>query len=184
MEVLDNQKELQDEKNVSPMPIIIRYGLILGALAILQILLQFTTGAMFTVGIVSMIVSIVGLVWAVKAHRNDDLGGQISLGRAFQVAFGAGAISSVIGAIFNYIYVTVINPNAVEQIKQQTEDMMLRMGTPEDVVNQAMEKSAADFDKMATMSGLVSGVGMGLVMIAVISLIIALIMKRSRPIFE
>jgi hypothetical protein len=69
-----------------------------------------------------MLVGIVLLVYLMVQYRNVHLGGYASFGQIFlMVLVSAGIISTIIGAIYQYLLFTVIDPGLVYQIRIAAE---------------------------------------------------------------
>lgn len=175
-----------DPATVSPQPTIVRFGLI-GALiliiySLLGNIIGFTSpsngifSAMIN-GLVVFVFYIVLMVLAVRKHRDQDLGGHIPFGRAFVVAFLASMIVGVLGTAFNMLYMSVIDPSMGPTIIEETREMYEGMGMNEEQIENAMTQVERGF----TVTGQLMGLGFGAVMGAVISLIIAAVMKKNPP---
>ena len=186
MSPLDQPNTAIDESTVSPMSTIVRYGLIGGLLLVVYTLLGNTLGfSRPSGGIMSMVINLLFVlifypvlcVLATKKHRDDELGGYISLGRAFVVAFGTGLIASVISVIFNYIYMTVIDPNYMADIADEAVGMYEKMGMSEEQIDAAVEQ----LQKGLSLSRQFLTFGIGAALGAIPSIIIALVMKKEPP---
>lgn len=171
---------------VSPQPTIVRFGLI-GALiliiySLLGNILGFTSpsnGVMSAMinGLVVFVFYIVIMVLATRKHRDEDLGGQITFGRAFTVAFFTSLIVGVLATAFNMLYMNVIDPSMGPTIMEETREMYEGMGMTEAQIEKAMKQVERGF----TVVGQLMGLGFGAAMGAVLSLIIAAIMKKNPP---
>jgi len=116
------------------MPTALRYGLI-GALLLVAVdLLSRVTGmqdpsdpskAMTALIFlpVNWAILIGTFLMAIKKHR-EDLGGFITFGRAFTVAFMTGLVIAVITLIWTYVYLAVIDPSILEQVQAVMEDQI------------------------------------------------------------
>lgn len=119
---------LADPSTVSVWPTALRYGGILGAIAVILGLVMYLggltdpenaqSGATIGLGCLSGIITIVGLVLAIKKHRDEDLGGAISLGRAIGVGTATALISGVINAVWGVILNNVIDPDMLERNRE------------------------------------------------------------------
>jgi hypothetical protein len=184
MDTVDNSMEyLPQESGVSFWSTALRYGLI-GALVLIIFNLVVIVGGinMFSItgGILSFLISMaiyIGLmIMAVRTHRDKELGGFISLGRGFMVAFISSAIAGIVSSIFNFIY-NKVDPSYMEGMKEKMTSMYENLGLSEEQIEQALSQ----MDNPYTPGRILLGIGIGLAIGAVIALIVASIMKRVRP---
>jgi Protein of unknown function (DUF4199) len=183
-EILDAPSSNFNEDEISFMPVVQKYGLILAGISIIMTILMSLVGggmmALILFGLVTLVVQVVVLVLSVKEHKNDQLKGFISFKRAFLVCLFISLLSLVIGTVFSFIYMNYINPNFVETMKESMTEFMEKYNTPESEV----EKALAQFDEMKSVSGNLKGFGKGILGAAIFSAIIAAIMKKERPFFN
>ena len=137
MTTLDDDHGFIDPDTVSPVRVAQRYGLIgslvLIAIGMLTYLLGITDptqqggagnwistllnwGAMITI-----------IVMAIKAHRTEDLGGYISMGRGFKTGFYTAFILSIIMAIWGAIFFNFVAPDMIEIIREASMEQMLSL---------------------------------------------------------
>lgn len=184
MSTLDSPPSIE-QSTISPYPTAIRYGLIGGLVLMAYTLIGNLTGItrpsggfgmIAVVGLISIVIYVSILVMAVRKHRNEDLGGYITFGRAFVVALIAAIIASIMSALFNYLYATVIDPTYSATMMEDMQTMYEKLGMSEEQIEQAMQQASASFTPttMLTNGILYSGV-IG----AVIALIIAAIMQKK-----
>ncbi len=180
LEILDKKNEsILGESEVSYSSLALRFGAILGAISVIFSLLQFMMGWTW-LGWISFIVLIAGLVYTAREHRTNDLGGFMSFGRGFGVTFMVGAISTLIGTIFNGIYMNFV-PDAWTAIAEKTVAEYEKYNIPEEQAETSLELTKW---MMTTPSGLAAMFAGALLLIALVALIIALVMKRDRPMFN
>ncbi len=167
----------------------LNWGLIVGIISIiLSVVLyvfnlkpiNFTNmGILF---LLSLIVSVVALVYAVKSYRNNVYGGFINFKDAFVFGLLVMIISSIISSLYSFIFLSFIDPDyllsVVEGTRQSTEEFLLGRGMSEEDVAKAMEKAAEEpipTPLKSSLQGILSGSIFG----AILSLIIAAIMKKK-----
>ena len=187
MSILNKPGETIDPSTVSPWPTILRYGLIGGLVlvvyALLGNLLGFTKpSAGFVTLILSGMVVVILLyagvmIAAVRNHQANELGGYISFGRAMMVAFMVGLIMAIIGILFNNVYANVIEPDFVTTLLDEAEAMYEEMNMSAEQI----QASLAQLEGQYTLNGQIIGLGMGSVFGAIMSLIIAAVMKKNPP---
>jgi hypothetical protein len=184
-DILDNPNNFVNENEVSFMPVVQKYTLIMAATSIIMTLIMSIMGMsnlilMSLLGLLVLVAMIVIPVLGVREHRNNQLGGLISFGRAFLVCMLILGLSILVSTIFNYVYMNFINPSYIDTMKEGITEMMEKYNLPE----AQLEESLKPFEEMKTPIGNLKSMAKSLAMSAVIALIIAAIMKRNRPIFN
>lgn len=177
---LDNIDEL-NVKNASPFPTALRFGLIGGLISIALGLGAYLAGMQGTIptilNVVSTIATIAVIVYAIRSHRDNDLGGYISYGRCIGLGVLTSIVMGIIGAIWTMILFNVIDPGITDMMMQPQIEAMEERGMSDDEIETAMEMVGMFMNPGAM-------AGMALVGSAVIGLIVSLIagafMKRER----
>jgi len=164
----------------------VRYGILLGFswLIIDFILRQFSLGFLSYSLVTSAAAIIISVVLIVLAHRafKQANGGLMSYGRGFLIAFIMMLIWGMCSALFNYVYVHYIDPEFVDNLRDEMVDFMERNRVPEVEIEKGtarFEEMKGDFSK-SLISGLTSGLSFG----AVLGLLISIFTKRNQPEFE
>jgi hypothetical protein len=127
----------------------------------------------------SYIPFIVCLFLCIRAHKENDLSGYISFGRAFGTGFRFSSLLSLLMGLFMYTYLKWLNPEVFEQSIIQAENQMLDKGNSSEQVETAMEIArnwgpliaGISITFMTTLTGVV------------LSLIYAAILKKESPMF-
>lgn len=176
------------EKNPDTKQVISRYGVILGFISVIAAVLMNILdagnpmnpkpGLSMAVGCGSFIISIVLMVLAVKSIRDSHHnGGSIKLGDAFIMCFLIGIISTVIGALYNFIDLSFLNPEKMEMARELMEQAMEDAGE----VDGAAQGITSFFMNFATnpTAQLVSTIIGGAFFNAIIAIIVAAIMKKD-----
>lgn len=184
MTTLDNPQPVINETEVPFLPTAIRLGLIGSLIFIVYSLIANLTGlsvpTSIAVSLLNLIIALgvtIGFViYVIRYHRDKELGGYISFGRAFLLAFAALVISTIISNIFNWVYLSFIDTSHLESVLEATEKMMSDMGAPADAIEKQMSTMREQFTPMGMM---VQGLKYGLIGGAVIALICAAIMKKK-----
>ncbi len=186
MTTLDNPVPI-NEANVPYFQTALRMGLYGGFGAIIYGLIANISGLSIPTSIMKsllgmiaaiLIYSLIG-IFAIKTHRNEDLGGYITFGRAFFVSVIAMIIAGVLGALFNVLYVTVIDPGFIDAVIEGMEEMFNNLGMDSDI---AELQIAEVRDRFSPATQLTTGILWGSLAGVVLSLIIAAIMKKSPPV--
>jgi len=126
-------------------------------------------------------VMIGGLVLAVRKHRDQELGGYITFGRAFGVGFLTMLVLGVISAVWAYAFFSFIAPDMLEMIKQASIDRMVeKQGMSVDQAETAMNNPVTkSFMNPVAFTGFAFA---GILFIgAIFALIVAAIMRKSPP---
>lgn len=186
MNSLDENVDFIDQEDVAAMPTALRFGGIAALAFIAQQLLVDTLGLVnYATGdgqmissIVPAIITFVVLYFAIKKHKEEDLGGYITFGRCVKLGALIGLISGVAIGLFAAVYHGFIRPDIMVDAMELQKEKMLEAGQSEAQVEQAMEMS-----KMFT-----GPVALGILSIlssvfwyALFSLLVGGIMKKTRP---
>ncbi len=177
----DENTDIIEQADVPFISTAIKYGLIGGGLLTAWTLLAGIFGliASTSLNMVAGLVIYIGIVYAaIKHHRDGQLGGYISMGRAFVVGLVTCLIMGIIGGIANYVYMNFIDPGAVDEIIAATTEMMEGFGLNEEQMEEALKgvEDGFTFGKLMLNNIISSGV-FG----AIISGITGAIMKKEAP---
>ena len=185
-DALDSSR-LPDPGSVPFINTAVRYGVIGGLIFIIYgMIANFTGFNRPSAGIGAMVLNFlifIGLyvgiqVAAIKKHRDEELGGAIQFGRAFMVGIVVAVIAGIISAVFNYFYMTVIDPDMLSTMVEEMEVMYERMGMSESQIEAAMEQIRTGFEPTKMF---VQGIIMSVIMGGIVALIVAAIMKKNPP---
>ena len=134
------------------------------------------------IGIITFFLAIAISIVSV-AKSKSLLDGFISFKQAFTSYFITIAVGLLIAVVVNILIFVVIDPDAAlalkEQIIEVTVSMMERFGTPDEAINEAVEKLENE-NSFSVGSQLQSYI-IQLLIYAVPGLLVALIMKRTDP---
>jgi hypothetical protein len=171
------------------------YGSILGVILVIYSLFIFIFDIMpigivkpIVMGLISMAISIVGVVIFAKKIRNTYYPNEFTFGKAFITCFLIAAVAVVISTLYGYIQSNILDPEyytrVMEGQKEYMTTFMADRGVPEEQIQSAIDKideSAKDYN---TASQIIKSFAVSLIISAVISLIIAAVIKRSPKIFD
>ncbi len=189
MTILDNFENPQiDEKNVGFSKVVLKWGLISGGVSIaMQLIMQIlhiqpsmNAGGVI-LGLVSMGISIAILVMALREHRDGELGGFISFGRAFLVALLVMVLSTLMTATFQYVYFNFINPSALDAQMDAVRKITEKWINDEEQLDKVMEQSRAS---MTSPMSIVTSTATVAIAGSIVALILAAIFNRKRPMFN
>lgn len=98
------------------------YGAILGFISILLGVIFYVFNLQFKiwVGAVSLLVSVVVLVYCLKAYRDEYLGGFASYGKLLVMSLAIAVVSALLSVGYTFVLVNYIDTEYVEKVKQFT----------------------------------------------------------------
>ncbi len=133
-----------------------------------------------TLGYVVYLIIGVGIYLALNDFKKDN-SGYISYGQGLGLGTMMSAIIGLISSFYSFAYMKFIDTSIPDQILKNAEREMEKKGLPDDQIEQAME-----YSKMFMSPGVmfVAGVFFTVLLGFVLSLIIAAIMKKDKPVFE
>lgn len=184
MTILDEPQGAINESSVSMQPVIMKWGLIS---AVVGIIFQIVTmmlgmsGMTMAISGLSLIISCYLLVLAVRADRDDQLGGFASFKRVFMLSLAVILVSSLITQIFSFIYLNYLNPSAVDATMEGTRSFLEKMNMQEDQIDKAIDEATASLKSpMSIVKNFAGAVFIG----AIVAAIYGAIMKKERPMFN
>lgn len=184
MAILDENTDFIDQNDVPFMSTALRYGLIGGGLITVLTLLSGALGLNESTsgGIIATVISLGIYIWivyaSIKQHRDEELGGYITMGRAFLTGLVPVLIAGVIGGLVGFIYYNYIDPAAIDTIVEASAEMMEGFGLNEEQMEEALQATREGFGFGKLMLNSVLGGG---IMGAIISGITGAIMKKEPP---
>ena len=184
MDTLDNMHDGTEE--TSFLPVALKYGLIGSGIAVVISLLSFNLGwadgsnlmMSMLVGLISVAIYVVMQIFAVRTFRDEEVGGYITFGKAFATALVTALVIAVIGSLFNYIYMSFIDPEFMTRMADNMREMYEGWDMPEESIDaavQAIEESGSAGKQ------LLNGLIMGGVFGGISGLIVAAVMKKEPP---
>jgi len=101
-------------------------------------------------------------------HRQQDLGGYISIGRCLGIGSLSGLIVGLISGIWTVLFMNVIAPEVLDQIKEVSMQQMADQGQSEEQIEKAMEVMKIFFTPVVffitvALAGVFSGFFAGLI---------------------
>jgi hypothetical protein len=174
------------KKEVSPIAIGIRYGLLIGLAGILVDFLTRISGISVLIyslvaGLLSLVILVGGIIAAHKAFRqgNDAV---MTFTQGMVIALVIAMTSSLLAVVFNYLYVNYVDPDFVARMKSEMAAFMERNRLPQEQIDQSLAK----FDDMSPTPGkaLLNGIKNGLIGGTLLGAIISAFTKRKAADFE
>lgn len=168
----------------------LKYGLIIGIIyiAITTVINMSLVNSMLIFYITKFVAYVLYLVmlgvFATKIKKAN--GGYLEFKEAFGVIFVMVLISGLMSYLYNYLYIDVIDPHFMEKIKNSTVSYMEHAKLPVEKIEQTektFEEQAAQAKTLNLGSNLLNFFE-SLIADCVFGLIVSLIVKKPRPMFE
>jgi hypothetical protein len=115
-------------------------GIVLVVYSLLMYFLDMSTNKY--IGWISYLIIAVVIYYLQVQHRNKDLNGFMSYGKALGFAVMSMLVASVISAIFNFIMVKFIDPGLITKIMSMQEEAMAKRGMTAEQTEMAMKMTA------------------------------------------
>ncbi len=172
-----------NSKSVSTSSVAVRYGIITGIVSIIYSLILFITELNFKQQALSWISFIILIGGIVMAHRHfkSENGGFMRYGQGLGIGSILSAVVGLLGGIFMYIYIKVIDSSFMERMKEMQIAELEKKNMSEEQMEQAMSMTEKfTGPEMMVVWSIVGTLLMGFLF----SLIISAITKHTRPEFE
>lgn len=172
-----------DTQKASVKKIALNYGLILSLLSIVITVILFVTNnhidRPWWSSVLSFLVMLAVIIYGLKAFKAAN-GGFMSLGEALKTGLAISLVAGIVGALFNYLFVTVIEPDFVEKMLDFTRDRMYEQNP--NMTEEQAEMALSMSEKFMS-PGIMSAFAVigSLFFGFIVSLIAGLIMKQNRP---
>jgi uncharacterized membrane protein YeaQ/YmgE (transglycosylase-associated protein family) len=127
----------------------------------------------------NFLIMITAIVYGLKAFKKDG-DGFLTLGEALKTGLAISLVAGIIGSIFTYVFVTVIEPGFAAEMLEVTREKMIT-DNPE-MTQEQLDMAIGMTEKfmspgMMVTFGLIASLFFGFI----ISLIAGLFMKQNRP---
>jgi hypothetical protein len=174
--------ETSTVNTVTPVTVGVRYGLLVGLVSIIiSFGLNVSHLEQSPAKWLTMVVLVVGTVLAQKFFRQAN-DGFMSYGQGLGVGMVLAGVSSVLSAIFSYLYTTVIDPEMTARILDKARSDMEARGNMSDAqIDQALHWTSMFMQGPALLGIVLVG---GLLTGLIVSLITAAVLKNPKPEFE
>ncbi|WP_299157618.1 DUF4199 domain-containing protein [uncultured Tenacibaculum sp.] len=167
------------ENQTNSKSIIINNGLILGTISVLMSLIMYALGnhlnPHWSLSLVSTIFTIAFIILGIKKYKsiNDGL---ISWGQAVKIGVGITILAALISVIYNYIFISFIEPDFMNQLLEVQNQKMIDGGMSEEQIEAANEMSKKFSSPLITSAiGIIGAAILGFI----ISAIAGAIMKKT-----
>ena len=176
-----------ETKNVNFLSITLRNGILLGLASVAFTVLLYITDFLYTdstllaviTWLINIAISVVFIVMAVEQYKKANEG-FLSIGEAIKVGVLVAVIAGVIGAIYQVIYATIIDPDYYDKVVEVAMKKMSAMANfNEEQLEEFQDKMYANKPSIASSfstSIIFSAIG-GLI----ISAIVGAVKKKEQP---
>ena len=176
-----------ETKNVNFLSIALRNGILLGLASVAFTVLLYVTDFLYTdntllaiiTWLINIAISVVFIVMAVEQYKKANEG-FLSIGKAIKVGVLVAVIAGVIGAIYQVIYATIIDPDYYDKVVEVAMKKMSAMANfNEEQLEEFQDKMYANKPSIASSfstSIVFSAIG-GLI----ISAIVGAVKKKEQP---
>lgn len=163
--------------------IALSYGIVLGLISVtLAVILYITNNLLdqnWITSLIGFLILIGVIIYALKTFKKAN-GGFMSLSEALKVGVGVAVIGGLIGALYNYIFMTFIEPDFINQIAEVQRTAILERSP--NMTDDQLEQSMVMVKRfsqpwISSAIQLIAGLFFGFI----ISLIAGLVMKRENP---
>jgi hypothetical protein len=160
----------------------LKWGVIIGIINILYSTAIMATGQIGnqSLGYAVYLIVGVGIYLALNDFKKEN-SGFLTFGQGLGLGTMMSAILGLISSFYSFAYMKFIDSSIPDQILKNAEREMEKKGLPDDQIEQAMQ-----YSKMFMSPGVmfVAGVFFTVLLGFVLSLIIAAIMKKDKPVFD
>ena len=166
------------ENQANSKSLIINFGIYLGIATVLISLITYALGMHldphWSVSVISGILFIGLIVFGIKKYK--DISGFLSWGQGVKIGVGIAIVAALIGTIYNYLFMTFLEPDLLTQMQELSNQKLLDQGQTEEQIEAINEMSSA-FQSPFLIAALgIIGSAVGGFVVAAIA---AAIMKKS-----
>jgi len=123
-----------------------------------------------------------GILWFMLVNLRKANGGYIELREAFGATFVTVLIAGLLSVSFQYLYTFVIDPGYTDRVLDATVKTLEKSGAPDDKIDQMVDQIQKA--KVFRLSDVLMGYFSGVIVDCLFGLVVSLIVKKSRPVFE
>jgi uncharacterized membrane protein YciS (DUF1049 family) len=170
------------EKQPSVAPVALKFGFLFGLIGVIYqvILMVADLGDNRLLSSLAYVILIVGIVVAMKNYKELNHN-YMSYGQGLGIGSLAAAVFGLMIGLFTWIYTSFIDTEYMARTMEKQREQMLQQGLSDEQIDAGMAM-AENFQGPVTM--ILGSAVVTLIIGFILSLIIAAIMKNSRPEFE
>ena len=174
------ENENTQETPVTTRSVGVRYGLIMGVIAILYFVIMVVAGIDMSQGVGrwGSIIFYIALIVLAHKYFKENGNGYMSYGEGVGIVFWMALLSSVISSVFTYIYIKFIDSSFIEKLLETQEEALMERGLSQEQIDQALRMSSKFMTpEMMFVFGLIGG----FIMIMIIGLLVNIFTKKPNP---
>ncbi|HMQ07746.1 MAG TPA: DUF4199 domain-containing protein [Saprospiraceae bacterium] len=165
----------------------LKYGLIYGGISIVLALYSYYISSigLWTQTLISFLVMIGVMVFASREYKEIHEG-VLPYGEALKLNFLVGFVGLFISGIFSLILIQLIDPSIIDTLKDQALEssrvILEKLGTSEEVINDALEKTEEDFQSRFTPGAMFLNILTSAIFVLVVAAIVSIFVKKDQSI--
>ncbi len=167
------------------------FGLIIGLIYCIDLFIRYNMPvSVITIFVVTFLFYLVvlGMLAFCGIKRRRELGGFIDLKNAFQTIFVAILVAELMYAIFNVIYLKYVDPHYFERFQVGMEEFFektIKDDTKrEEAIDNFRKSMETQKERGLTVQGIAFGYFIWVCITGVFGLLIALIVRKKKPVFD
>lgn len=172
-----------EESKPSVLKSTLNYGAMLGLALVMYTLLLWMLDATQNrvLGLVSIPITIVGIILATRAFRDNEQAGYISYGRALGIGTLTAMFASLITSVFTILLYTIIDPGLLDKTHAIMEEAYYQSGLGDDQIEIAMQMAKRfTIPPVMALTGFLGGTFFGFVY----SLITSIFLRKEADPFD
>jgi MFS family permease len=134
------------ENQANSKSLIINYGIYLGVATVLISLITYALGMHldphWSISLVSGILLIGLIVFGIKKYKELN-NGFLTWGQGVKIGVGIAIVAALIGTIYNYLFMTFIEPDFINQAMEVSNQKLLEQGQTQEQIEAINEMSSA-----------------------------------------
>lgn len=164
-------------------------GIIIAAVNIFLTVLMYVIDpvllANWWISLIILVINFTLVIVLGKSYRNA-VGGYLNFGHAYLHGFTTLLVASLIGAVFNILLYTVIDPElhniVAEASIEKTAAFMRDLGASDAEIDEAIAGLKEGMPEKFTIAGAINQLGVGIIISAIVALVTGLVVKKNEPV--
>jgi hypothetical protein len=168
--------------------VLLQFGLMSAVASILIFVVLYLGGTSFFSSPVAFLAYLVPVVFSVLACRKakQENEGYLEFRTALKITFGIFVLTTLGSTIVSYFIFNFLDTGFAESMKQvtieKTQEFMVKFNVPQDQIDKAINKMITE--NIYSLGNLIKAFFQGCIVWFIVSLIIAAIMKKKKPVFS